>query len=599
MKTFYRKLVAMLLAVICVVATVPAMQSRAETNGSASIGVSASQVAVGESFTVTVTLSTPKEMICQMNLYYDSSIVTGPDGGGGVISILETDNMAPTKSFSYTFTSKAQGTASFRLGDVVIGYMDGDSGTASASAAITVQNPAPVQPPEGYSDVSLSFLNTSLGQLDPAAGSWRLNADNGVTTFAIDARASYGTVSVSGPFDSLQPGENWFNIHVVAMDGTTARDYPICVVRAAAAAPASSEAASSSAATSSSSAESSTAESSSEEETETETEEPQKKIPVQLEDGSTLYGVDTLYGIELPKNFEEEKLVLESGSIAAAKDSRGLILVYLTDESGKNGAFYVWDESEKKAYPYVTTSEPEDSLVFLALPSGESIPDGYEATQLEVNGETITAYQKADTDDSLYLVYGMNEDGTAGWYRYDVENGSFFRYVSDTSSEELDALQAEHEKALAEKDQQIFRNRLLMTVFLVLTILLLIGFIAVQVLLLRAKKKQDELEDELDELQAAEPVDYLSAQDAETETTAETEEAQPEDLFEDTTEAASSEGSRGVADAADDIDAAPIVPEEEEVIDLAAESADAENTAKTDAPTEDDLEVIDLDKKEN
>ena len=573
MKISYRKIMAMLLTVICVLTAVPAMQSHAETNGSASIGVSASQVAVGESFTVTVTLSTPKEMICQMNLYYDSGIVTGPDGGSGMIQILETDNTAATKSFSYTFTSKAQGTASFRLGDVVIGYMDGDNGTASASAAITVQNPAPVQPPEGYSDVSLSFLNTSLGQLDPAAGSWRLNADSGVTNFAVDARASYGTVSVSGPFDSLQPGENWFNIHVVAMDGTTARDYPICVVRAAAAV-ASSEAPSSSAAASSS-----TAESSSETESETETEAKPEKIPVQVEDGSTLYGIDSLSGIELPKDFREEKLVLEKGSIAAAKDSRGLVLVYLTDESGKNGAFYIWDEAEKKAYPYVTANQPEDSLVFLALPAEETVPEGYNAVELEVNGKTIIAYQKEDSDENLYLVYGMNAAGDAQWYRYDAESGSFFRYVSDgDSQEELDALQTAHEKELAEKDQQVFRNRLLMIIFFALTIALLIGFIAVQILLLRAKKKQDDLEDELDELRAAEPVDYLAEEPSNSEETSEpeTEVAQPEDLFEE-------------------VDAAPIVPEEEEVIDFASETPkDAPSTKE-----EDDLEVIDLDKKED
>lgn len=573
MKISHRKIMAMLLTVIYVLTAVPAMQSHAETNGSASIGVSASQVAVGESFTVTVTLSTPKEMICQMNLYYDSGIVTGPDGGSGMIQILETDNTAATKSFSYTFTSKAQGTASFRLGDVVIGYMDGDNGTASASAAITVQNPVPVQPPEGYSDVSLSFLNTSLGQLDPAAGSWRLNADSGVTNFAVDARASYGTVSVSGPFDSLQPGENWFNIHVVAMDGTTARDYPICVVRAAAAV-ASSEAPSSSAAASSS-----TAESSSETESATETEAKPEKIPVQVEDGSTLYGMDSLSGIELPKDFREEKLVLEKGSIAAAKDSRGLVLVYLTDESGKNGAFYIWNEAEKKAYPYVTANQPEDSLVFLALPAEETVPEGYNAVELEVNGKTIIAYQKEDSDENLYLVYGMNAAGDAQWYRYDAESGSFFRYVSDgDSQEELDALQTAHEKKLAEKDQQVFRNRLLMIIFLALTIALLIGFIAVQILLLRAKKKQDDLEDELDELRAAEPVDYLAEEPSNIEETSEpeTEVAQPEDLFEE-------------------VDAAPIVPEEEEVIDFASEtSKDAPSTKE-----EDDMEVIDLDKKED
>ena len=573
MKISYRKIMAMLLTVICVLTVVPTMQSHAETNGSASIGVSASQVAVGESFTVTVTLSTPKEMICQMNLYYDSGIVTGPDGGSGMIQILETDNTAATKSFSYTFTSKAQGTASFRLGDVVIGYMDGDNGTASASSAITVQNPAPVQPPEGYSDISLSFLNTSLGQLDPAAGSWRLNADSGVTNFAVDARASYGTVSVSGPFDSLQPGENWFNIHVVAMDGTTARDYPICVVRAAAAV-ASSEAPSSSAAASSS-----TAESSSETESETETEAKPEKVPVQVEDGSTLYGMDSLSGIELPKDFKEEKLVLEKGSIAAAKDSRGLVLVYLTDESGKNGAFYIWDEAEKKAYPYVTANQPEDSLVFLALPAEETVPEGYNAVELEVNGKTIIAYQKEDSDENLYLVYGMNAAGDAQWYRYDAESGSFFRYVSDGDlQEELDALQTAHEKELAEKDQQVFRNRLLMVIFLVLTIALLIGFIAVQILLLRAKKKQDDLEDELDELRAAEPVDYLAEEPSNSEETSEpeTEVAQPEDLFKE-------------------VDAAPIVPEEEEVIDFASETPKDTPTTKE----EDDMEVIDLDKKED
>ena len=398
-----------------------------------------------------------------------------------------------------------------------------------------------------------------------------------MTTFAIDARATYGTTTVSGPFSALQPGENWFKIHVIAMDGVTAKDYAICVVRAAdAAVPSQTESSQSESSTAEFSTAETEKESSSESESETETPTSSGDKKVTLADGSVLYGVDSLAGIDLPTGFETYQLILENGSIAAANDSLGLILVYLTDEAGKNGAFYIWDEDKKVAYPYVSTEEPQNSLIFLRLPEDTSVPIGYEAIEIDVDGKKVTAYQKTGTESTIYLVYGIDENGETGWYWYDSETGSFFPYeanAADFTQEELDRLQSENEKALAQKDQELFRYKILMIVSLVLAILFLIGFIVVQILLLKAKKRQDDLSDELDELQ--------------------NEGASEETMWEDTAEEDSSELLP---------DEPPIIPDEaEETIDFVPNPdkklADANHTNTNVSEKKDDidLEVIDLD----
>lgn len=566
----------LLIAFMC--ALIPTNKSYAETNGSASISISSNTVAVGENFTVTITISTPKQMNYEYMLYYDSSIVSNVSSSddnssdsGGAIHKLEYKNDDATQTITYTMTAIAQGTATFQLSNVEIGYLDGDFGKAPAtSASVTVQNPTPSQVPTGYSDTSLSYLNTSAGELNASAGSWRLDVGNDVTTFAIDARATYGTTTVSGPFSALQPGENWFNIHVVAMDGVTARDYAICVVRAAdAAVPSQTESSQSESITAESSTAETEKESSSESESETETQTSSGDKKVTLADGSVLYGVDSLAGIDLPTGFETYQLILENGSIAAAKDSRGLILVYLTDETGKNGAFYIWDEDKKVAYPYVSAEEPQNSLVFLQLPEDTSVPIGYEAIEIDVDGKKVTAYQKTGTESTIYLIYGIDENGETGWYWYDSETGSFFPYEAN----DADFTQEELDQALAQKDQELFRYKILMMVSLVLAILFLIGFIVVQILLLKAKKRQDDLSDELDELK--------------------NEDALEETMWEDTAEEESSELLP---------DEPPIIPDEaEETIDLVPnpdeKSADANHTSMNVSEKKDDidLEVIDLD----
>ena len=212
----------------------------------------------------------------------------------------------------------------------------------------------------------------------------------------------------------------------------------------------------------------------------------------------------------------------------------------------------------------------------MRLPEDTSVPIGYEAIEIDVDGKKVTAYQKTGTESTIYLVYGIDENGETGWYWYDSETGSFFPYeanAADFTQEELDRLQSENEKALAQKDQELFRYKILMIVSLVLAILFLIGFIVVQIILLKAKKRQDDLSDELDELQ--------------------NEGASEETMWEDTAEEDSSELLP---------DEPPIIPDEaEETIDFVPNPdkklADANHTNTNVSEKKDDidLEVIDLD----
>ena len=86
-------------------------------------------------------------------------------------------------------------------------------------------------------------------------------------------------------------------------------------------------------------------------------------------------------------NYGTEKIDAEIG------DLKKLNLVYLTDSSGENGAFYILDGTSFKLYQNLTFTQKLYTLVYLTDPT--LLPADYVPSKLELPGiGAATVYKK-------------------------------------------------------------------------------------------------------------------------------------------------------------------------------------------------------------
>lgn len=591
------KIVVFFLCIIILLPFIPANKSHAAT-GSADISVSSGTVNVGERVTVSVTIRASDEMGCEGTVVYDPAILQLEQGD---THILDYSNYAPEKTYSFVFTAITAGNATVSVRDVVISMLNTDNedvvlAGVCASAAVSVVQP--IQPALS-SEAYLTGLVTSLGQVDVSAGSWTLYCDYNTTTFAINPSVSANASwAASGDFNNLRVGANQFVIIVTAQDGVTKHSYPITVVRADGPAASSS---------------SEETESASETETEETSTEEQPLLAVDLMGGNQLYAVTEFDGtITLPDGFTETQQMVEGGYAAAAVNDGGLILLYLVDEDGKNGAFYVYDTDTKTAYPFVTAKQPQDSIIFLEKPDSEEVPNGYEETALSVGEEEITAYRKTGSEEELYLVYGMNQDGETGWYWYHGETGAFFPYSDDSEGQDeaLAALQSQLDESRENYEHRLKSQKIWLIVLLVLVLVsVVVAGVAILALMASRRKSYEQLTDEdLPEEETEEAALEENAQGPSQESLPKEEEAAIAEALEKETAGIEAEEKESiVGEETATREEAPETDSKEEgktdpgdlepvreatgdvVIDFAAD------TELTREQTDDDLEVLDLD----
>ena len=114
----------------------------------------------------------------------------------------------------------------------------------------------------------------------------------------------------------------------------------------------------------------------------------------------------------------------------------------------------------------------------------------------------MTAYQLPAEDgeeaSDFYIFYGVNQDGTEGWYQYDAAEGTYQRVngniteTADSSSDDLAALQSEYDELSKKyKDAKSFSRNMIAVIIFVLAIAAVV--ILNIVLFGRKKKGKDEL----------------------------------------------------------------------------------------------------------
>ena len=535
------------LLTLCICLMTPQMHAKA-ASGKTTIAVSAGSLNIGQTVTVTAKAlsASGDSAYANMVLTYDAGILEFVScnatygGGGGSISVA-------SDSFSVTLKAISAGKASISLSatdGVIYGTEEELDSMAGSSTSVTVKNEAAGgnstnngssgsngNAGNGSSsgtgsnnntgsntaalsaDNSLKALTISPGTLSPAfKGSttkYTATVDNSVTSIAVSATPvnEKATIeSVTGN-TNLAVGTNVVKIVVKAENGTTAT-YKITVTRQDAG-----NSGSAAATTGGENGDSGNGDDGNDDSGDPgDTEEVDAtETPVLAADvvinNTTYHIADNFTEEQIPADFTEATVNFRGAECRGLTFNKGTIsLIYLETDNvdATTGRFFIYDETRDVVYDFMKFTAGESSYAIpLLAPLDSVLPESYVQVSLQMPENTVmTAYQLPVEDgeeaSDFYIFYGVNQDGTEGWYQYDAAEGTYQRVngniteTADSSSDDLAALQSEYDELSKKyKDAKSFSRNMIAVLIFVLAIAVVI--ILNIVLFGRKKKGKDEL----------------------------------------------------------------------------------------------------------
>lgn len=559
------------LLTLCICLMTPQMHAKA-ASGKTTIAVSAGSLNIGQTVTVTAKAlsASGDSAYANMVLTYDAGILEFVScnatygGGGGSISVA-------SDSFSVTLKAISAGKASISLSatdGVIYGTEEELDSMAGSSTSVTVKNEAAggnstnngssgsngnagngsssgtgsnnntgsnTNTAALSADNSLKALTISPGTLSPAfKGSttkYTAAVDNSVTSIAVSATPvnEKATVeSVTGN-TNLAVGANVVKIVVKAENGTTAT-YKITVTRQAAGTTGSETTTTGGENGDDGNGDSETPEDTEEVDT---TETPVSAADVVI-NNTTHHIADNFTEEQIPADFTEATVNFRGTECRGLTFDKGTIsLIYLETDNvdATTGRFFIYDETRDVVYDFMKFTAGESSYVIpLLAPLDSVLPESYVQVSLQMPENTVmTAYQLPVEDgeeaSDFYIFYGVNQDGTEGWYQYDAAEGTYQRVngniteTADSSSDDLAALQSQYDELSKKyKDAKSFSRNMIAVLIFVLAIAVVI--ILNIMLFGRKKKGKDELlEDdnvELEDAEYDEDIDEDEVEDTET-----------------------------------------------------------------------------------
>ena len=512
------------LLTLCICLMTPQMHAKA-ASGKTTIAVSAGSLNIGQTVTVTAKAlsASGDSAYANMVLTYDAGILEFVScnatygGGGGSISVA-------SDSFSVTLKAISAGKASISLSatdGVIYGTEEELDSMAGSSTSVTVKNEAAgsntgnnnntgsnTNTAALSADNSLKALTISPGTLSPAfKGSttkYTATVDNSVTSIAVSATPvnEKATIeSVTGN-TNLAVGANVVQIVVKAENGTTAT-YKITVTRQAAGTTGSETTTTGGENGDDGNVDSETPEDTEEVDT---TETPVSAADVVI-NNTTYHIADNFTEEQIPSDFTEATVNFRGAECRGLTFDKGTIsLIYLETDNvdATTGRFFIYDETRDVVYDFMKFTAGESSYAIpLLAPLDSVLPESYVQVSLQMPENTVmTAYQLPVEDgeeaSDFYIFYGVNQDGTEGWYQYDAAEGTYQRVngniteTADSSSDDLAALQSEYDELSKKyKDAKSFSRNMIAVLIFVLAIAVVI--ILNIVLFGRKKKGKDEL----------------------------------------------------------------------------------------------------------
>ncbi len=522
------------LLTLCICLMTPQMHAKA-ASGKTTIAVSAGSLNIGQTVTVTAKAfsASGDSAYANMVLTYDAGILEFVScnatygGGGGSISVA-------SDSFSVTLKAISAGKASISLSatdGVIYGTEEELDSMAGSSTSVTVKNEAAGSNGNAgngsssgtgsnnntgsntntaalSADNSLKALTISPGTLSPAfKGSttkYTATVDNSVTSIAVSATPvnEKATIeSVTGN-TNLAVGANVVKIVVKAENGTTAT-YKITVTRQAAGTTGGETTTTGGENGDDGNSDSETPEDTEEVDT---TETPVSAADVVI-NNTTYHIADNFTEEQIPADFTEATVNFRGAECRGLTFNKGTIsLIYLETDNvdATTGRFFIYDETRDVVYDFMKFTAGESSYAIpLLAPLDSVLPESYVQVSLQMPENTVmTAYQLPAEDgeeaSDFYIFYGVNQDGTEGWYQYDAAEGTYQRVngniteTADSSSDDLAALQSEYDELSKKyKNAKSFSRNMIAVLIFVLAIAVVI--ILNIVLFGRKKKGKDEL----------------------------------------------------------------------------------------------------------
>ncbi len=408
-----KKIIAAFLVCLLLISSMPLVYA---ASANVSVKADATTAAVGKEVTVSITYSSDVGIgSIDASVQYDSSILEyvssngAVNGGAGVLKI-SYFAVSATADKTYTvqlkFKTKAVGSSAVSVStNLICDDADQSLGTPSGSTKVNVQNP------KLSDNADLKSLYISAGSLSPAFSakvtSYEIVIPNAVTVLTVSATAADGNavIAVEGS-KNMKVGKNTRVIKVTAPNGTV-KAYTLNITRQEATGNEGGEVSG---------------------EPETETNEA----------AEVTVGEDTLYiatdfkDVTLPMGYEQVPFTVNEKEFPSAQDkNRNIVLLYLTNKDGENGAFYVYNTTNMtfSAFNYATVSA--GVYAFVTPDNTQGVPEGFTQMFIQINEQTVSAFSFPQAEMAEYfLVYALSPQGNKGWYVYDSKEGTLQRFTN-------------------------------------------------------------------------------------------------------------------------------------------------------------------------
>ncbi len=360
----------------------------------ASLSVSTNKRTVTVGSNVVVTVSASGAAGWEYCLSYDTSIYSlvssTSDTGGACVRTGST--LIGYSKVTYTLRANKSGSSTVGLREYAMYDDAGEKINASAgSVNLTAKTQQEIE--ASYStDADLRSLSVNGYELTPSFSKntleYNLEVENDVESVDISATKSDSGAHVTGVGKKeLSEGINKFEVVVTAEKGNK-KTYTITINR-----------------------------------------KELNPITVNV-DGNSYNVVRKSDSLEAPTYYSSTTTTIEDTEVPAfTSEITGYTLVGLKDEEG-NISLYIYENNSYRLYKQVGN----EGFIFIIEEISDRV-DGYENKKsITINDVETDVYYKNE-DDDIVLVYGMNaSNGVKNWYRYDIKEGTFQRYIKEENT---------------------------------------------------------------------------------------------------------------------------------------------------------------------
>lgn len=387
MKKITKHLIGILISIILLFTNIDSLKA---SSANISVSSSASTVVIGNTFTVTIKISSSSDLgAWDFTPSYDSSKFKMTSGDASVA------DYGPTKSKSYTYKFKAIGTGSGTITVKSYGAFDYDENKMSVSVSSkTVKVITQAEQKASYSkNNNLKNLYIEGLELSPSFSNdvteYKAEANPNTTTIKIIADADDSRAEVAGSGDQeVEEGENKFTIRVTAQNGDS-KNYTIIV-------------------------------------------NVVDPNPIEVTIENEKYKVvKREVNLEIPDNYEKTTIKINDQDIPALfSELNKYILVGLKDSKGNISSFvYNKENNTYKKYEEIKLSQ----MKIYPLSIDKTFSDNDRKEQIIINDITFEAV-KTDNND-FYIIHARDlNTGEDDYYKYDKETNTMVRYYDETSS---------------------------------------------------------------------------------------------------------------------------------------------------------------------